>query len=207
VEGQSAKKAQNRKVPTTIVPEKTCPVCLAPTGLVDYKAHFESNHPGEPFKPEVMCSLMKCQLCDYFVKQWKNRYSDINRHLVVKHGLGDRARAYRVQCPQCDHRAMTKWTLESHMHLAHGAEKTHQCDECAAVFSNLGSLGVHKKEKHPKEGQMRFCQICGLEFTMLAYYSHMQQKHSTDRFVKSYQCTDCDKSFRTRHGLRGHLAR
>jgi hypothetical protein len=147
--------------------ERFCPICFFIVTRMDYKEHFRTVHPKLPYQEPFVGQQNACPKCDAVAKTWRA----LNRHLVMKHNLGDRGLLFTIKCTQCEEMLMTKDALDSHLHLVHGAEKKFSCEVCGLKFSNMGSLKTHTYEKHPKDGQQRVGS-CGSKFSVHDFSWH-----------------------------------
>jgi len=75
-----------------------------------------------------------------------------------------------------------------------------QCDLCGVQCVSKRALQTHKRRAH--EEKLIKCEVCDIKVkSNYDMRMHMQRKHSDER---PYQCDECDKTFKTKDGLKSH---
>ncbi len=106
------------------------------------------------------------------------------------------------QCPECDHKTLTKCDLQQHIRSKHTKERPHNCPACGKGFAHVSNCYGHMRRIHnlDKNGQkiknttdyctmpeatghniapgpmLQECTICGKSYKRLAM--HMKAVHS-----------------------------
>ena len=79
----------------------------------------------------------------------------------------------------------------------------HKCQDCGSVYKTLGSLKLHRNQKHLKiELKCPFDSCAKIFFQRKVLKNHIDSVHG-DR--ERYQCNKCDKSFAINADLATHV--
>ncbi len=93
----------------------------------------------------------------------------------------------------------TVCNLHYQMHLL----KRHVCAQCNAVFKHKSMYARHIK-KHSSVPRF-LCTLCSKKYFCEADLTHHQkQVHATVKRHEMFQCSDCDKAFKTKRMLGYH---
>lgn len=115
----------------------------------------------------------------------------------------DRESSGVCKCNICEKIFSTKYKLRRHCIYAH-LQKGHLCDVCGAVYKTKASFKEHTKSHEEDYIKPTFqCKLCPKLFTKansLVY--HVKAQHLGEK--KSYLCSFCGRSFKTRVSLNGH---
>ena len=85
-----------------------------------------------------------------------------------------------------------------------GEGKKYMCAGCGKQYTRKQVLKDHYKAIH--ENQKFICHICGDIFNQRrSHRLHMFYKHDLDPPKTTYQCDDCNKHFRNKSDLDGHV--
>ena len=123
----------------------------------------------------------QCDICHTVC----NTLQDLENHDKSKHKTH--------QCEVCEEYFYSKSTLNKHMET-HGAPK--ECEFCQLSFPSQKSLNRHLKFSHDLR-----CVLCGERFTRLNCF----ERHKTMCFNSRPRCELCEKTFKEKLDLRGHL--
>ena len=131
----------------------------------------------------------KCNHCDQvFPKLHK-----LKRHLE---NVGPKT---MNACTICKREFNDKGNLRRHIRQVHTDLKPYKCDKCDRRFGDAGNLKRHIKGKH--EGLRDQCNQCNQSVFIGCMQRHIRTYHS----IQTYNCSHCDKDFRTRYGLSSHV--
>ncbi|OXA38820.1 zinc finger protein 184-like [Folsomia candida] len=80
------------------------------------------------------------------------------------------------------------------------------CQNCEKTFPSTRRLNIHLRRMHPSTPRTRSfkCDICPKDF-YTSYYLSLHKKH-THSTLKPFGCTECEKSFKSKLGLRVHIS-
>jgi len=98
------------------------------------------------------------------------------------------------ECGLCVHR---KPFCDRFSRDRHVADKHNACPSCAQVFQSMGY-----RLRHQKEADHCYCAEHNLAFGGVA---ELELHKRDDAHISSYECTDCDRSFRSDKALEDHL--
>lgn len=118
-------------------------------------------------------------------------------------------RELRYDCPQCDKRFTTKFTLAKHLKWHNKEIPTpHKCCHCGEEFAFPRQLKLHLREKHTDAfiGKWK-CERCRRVFYSREEYEEHLQSHAAVDVKNPYHCSWCDKTFLHQHTLNQHVAR
>ncbi|KAL6098446.1 zbtb16 [Pungitius sinensis] len=104
-------------------------------------------------------------------------------------------------CELCGKSFLDSLRLRMHL-LSHSAgEKAIVCDQCGAQFQTEESLEAHR-QIHTGSDMAIFCLLCGKRFqTQPALQQHMEVHAG----VRSYICSECNRTFPSHTALKRHL--
>ena len=188
-----------------------CDVCKKSFKTNDQlRAHIKRSH--------VMKSI-KCQYCE---KISKNKYQlksheeahfanincdECDRSFHRKAEVREHKKLFhtpdlpRVNCDQCDSSFKAIQYLRKHMKYRHSDKDAKRwiCEVCHKNYSGHGALAIHKLT----HGEKLFkCDFCVAMFAQpYALKAHIKRVHLK---VKTHKCSTCEKSFVSKHSLRGH---
>ena len=108
-----------------------CSQCGYTTGTPSKLAVHQATHLNPDKKP------FRCEQCSYTAC----RKIEINRHMISKHGLGEKKPRPVLTCEKCDFTAVAKTTIDKHVAKCKGAHPytCTKCDYKTAVLKNLYS--------------------------------------------------------------------
>lgn len=176
--------------------------------MKDLKAHnpFHAKRKGTPqcencgklfssnskmlYHRAVCSKKLSCKLCNkYFLKM-----SDLLQHNSEKHETHE----MNHNCMHCSVLFPTK-----ELRLAHEekCDFASYCDECGETFSKAEQLRSHKDTTHRDP----HCRYCGKEILKLKTLRNHELRHVKATEAK-LQCSECNKVFKTKTGLRHHFA-
>jgi len=160
--------------------ERLCTQCGHLSNSYDeYKAH-EKTH------------LVTCEICqEKFVSK-----QAMKKHKKMKHTDRD---IVKVSCEVCG-KLLSEASLKNHMIGVHGDQK-YTCDICHQVFNT--TLGNFKKHRQNHLQKPEKCPECGKLVKRLAQHLSLNQCGNT-KSKEVYQCDECDKVFKFKHGLKRH---
>ncbi|CAL8364569.1 unnamed protein product [Lota lota] len=104
-------------------------------------------------------------------------------------------------CELCGKRFLDSLRLRMHL-LSHSAgEKAIVCDQCGAQFQTEESLESHRNI-HTGSDMAIFCLLCGKRFQA---QPALQQHMEVHAGVRSYICSECNRTFPSHTALKRHL--
>ncbi|XP_035777714.1 zinc finger protein 14-like [Anopheles albimanus] len=78
----------------------------------------------------------------------------------------------------------------------------YECFYCDETFQATGDRKWHIKQKHPENGDLHTCKVCGLSLKSRAALSSHLQKHPREQLLS---CKECNKQFSQMSTLRRHM--
>ena len=108
----------------------------------------------------------------------------------------------RISCKECDSTFKAKEYIRKHMKYRHSVKDAGRwkCETCSKIFSQHGSLIVHKRI-HTKEHFK--CDFCSSTFVQKsARKTHIEKVHIGE--FKKLVCNVCNKSFSCTTKMKGH---
>ena len=147
-------------------------------------------------KPPRQNGIHTCFHCQSPFRQAK----DFETHNVAVH---NDSKPYH--CSACDKSYTTNDHLRVHINSFH-RRITFKCEHCVKTFAQKCNLTTHIRKEHPNKVQVKEkhpCFHCQQKFQTFA----MLERHNQDvhRDFKPHHCTQCDVSFKTLVGLKGHV--
>ncbi|XP_029527153.1 zinc finger and BTB domain-containing protein 16-A-like isoform X1 [Oncorhynchus nerka] len=104
-------------------------------------------------------------------------------------------------CELCGKRFLDSLRLRMHL-LSHSAgEKAIVCDQCGAQFQKEDALEAHR-QIHTGSDMAIFCLLCGKRFQA---QPALQQHMEVHAGVRSYICSECNRTFPSHTALKRHL--
>lgn len=194
-----------------------CEQCL----FVGYSQEILTTHIARSHKTN---EIQTCPICN---KTFTKRYK-FNKHKLSH----NKERPH--QCPNCDNNYKTIWSLKHHVasvhthtlkkvvcdtcgktiretslqsHLrTHIKKQTYPCQFCNKILFSEKTLLEHVQIKHEKKPRnyRLLCYICGIGIKSKGTLKDHLLVHTRE---KPYNCEKCDKRYRTKAALSGHIAR
>jgi len=179
-------------------------------------SHFSSHirkHTSE--RPFV------CTICNVAFKALKSLKSHI---LVIHNGVSvyrchqcsmkfnrDQEELYKLHreshtdqrpfaCTECDKRYRSRHGLQKHVRQVHKKERKYVCTQCDKAYIGKYQRDDHIREIHTGE-RPYICPYCGKRFS--SQNKRFVHENSHNNIV--FNCTVCDKTYPSRHGLTNHI--
>ena len=149
-----------------------------------YLYHAKSHSPSAS-----RASDYECQHCG---KMFLNTRV-LSRHVETIHNKPNES------CTICKRQFSDRGNLRRHIRQVHTDLKPYKCDECGQTFGDKGNLNRHVLTRH--EGAREQCPQCSQTCILGTLQRHIRSVH----LKQIYNCSDCDKDFRTRYGLHSHV--
>jgi len=107
---------------------------------------------------------------------------------------------FNFRCSMCNFTYSDQVSLSKHMKAKHTV-KTFCCKECGKIYSTKSSLAqhVHHYHRHPNKYK---CSVCQKTFHRKDFLMKHEKTHTDER---EFPCKQCDKRFKTRSSLSGHV--
>jgi len=122
-------------------------------------------------------------------------YKRLQQHISYKHENGRGG-----VCPQC---GVFYKMLQQHIQAKHTLEKPFKCDQCEYAHATKSGLKQHVVNSHPKDEDMKICQVCGASFVSKGNLKqHMEAIHEKKR---DFACNVCDAKFYFKHKMEEHV--
>jgi len=135
-------------------------------------------------------AIFNCKFCN---SSYKFKRS-LKSHYLRKHS--NKTGEYAKQCAKCLDLFKTIKEYNEHYKKYHDLK----CLECKKIFKNRTSLKSHCLKKHQRE-YVKQCVKCNKEMISKKEYNEHYKKHH------SFECLECEKSFKTSQGLKIHCLR
>ncbi|GAA5866370.1 hypothetical protein JCM8547_000756 [Rhodosporidiobolus lusitaniae] len=124
---------------------------------------------------------------------------------VPKEKSGGRAKRYLCTWPGCGKAYTRPVRLEEHQRV-HTGERPFACSQCSSTFARDSHLKAHMRTHSSEAEKTYICTEgdgCDKKFwTNQHLKKHIEVVHRG----KTYDCPDCDETFRKHHQLRTHIA-
>lgn len=104
------------------------------------------------------------------------------------------------QCDMCAAKFSNKFDLFAHEEKTHSSARPHKCDECAATFKTADSLRFHKLIH--EESQPMVCRFCQRGFKNKGQLDFHERVHLGE---KPFKCDHCGQGFETATKLTRHI--
>ena len=140
--------------------------------------------------------IYKCDIC-------QKEFSKINclkRHIRYNHGKDG---GEKCQFCSCECRNMSN--CKRHEDVVHKGIKKYICETCDDSFTTRYQLLGHKRAHHTTSKLQ--CASCNKNFTLhgnLTQHESICQKKQDLCRAKTFQCKQCEKTFRTQRYLQAH---
>ena len=89
--------------------------------------------------------------------------------------------------------------MKKHVESVHLKSNCVKCDQCNKTLSTKSNLTNHIKKVHEKKTTQ--CDLCGKSVV----YLPLHKKHVHENIEKSYQCNECDTTFKLVEQLKRHV--
>lgn len=181
-----------------------CKLCFALIPVLDdLVKHLKDVH-QKPLVMEAQLGVLPFILSDG--SKWKcfmcsNEFPDFEA--LSKHTAGH---YYNFVCVTCGEGFITEQALSAHTKVPH--ENKFKCNRCVAAFSTIEEKTEHCKKKH--SSQLYTCGYCK-EKPRFASWNlrkrHLIEMHNFTPGAGMYECTTCQKTFKTRSAKYNHMER
>lgn len=181
-----------------------CKLCFMP--IADFESltyHLKDDH-QQPLNTDAQLGVLPFRLNDGSV--WKcticpNEFKDF---VSLKKHTAEHFQNY--VCDTCGEGFITESAMIAHTKIPH--ENKYSCSRCIATFSSLDERNIHVKTQHTSMPYM--CNYCK-EKPRFANWElrkkHLMEVHNYKTGADKYECSTCQKSFKTRSGKYNHMAR
>ncbi|XP_039762829.1 protein PFC0760c-like isoform X2 [Pararge aegeria] len=164
--------------------EFKCKICTKVfTERAGLAQHIQLHRTDRPFA---------CKKCTYTCKTKKY----LNKHIARVH-----RQATGNECGVCSKKFHFKCQLDKHMYV-HTNAKPFKCEVCNKGFNSTYSLSTHR---HLHTGAKPFkCSYCEYACRDSSTLRKHRERHTG--ITRLYQCTACDKTYKTKRVLKVHVA-
>lgn len=180
-----------------------CKLCFMPIESFDVLTFHLKNDHQQPISDDQLGvlpfrlndgSIWKCTMCPNEFKD----FVSLNKH-TAEH-------FQNYVCDTCGEGFITESAMVAHTKIPH--ENKYNCSRCVATFSSLDERNHHVKTQHTNTPYM--CVYCK-EKPRFANWElrkkHLMEVHNYKTGADKYECSTCQKSFKTRSGKYNHMAR
>lgn len=181
-----------------------CKLCFMPIEQFDILTYHLKNDHQQPINLDAQIGVLPFRLNDGSV--WKcticpNEFKDF---MSLKKHTSEHFQNY--VCDTCGEGFITESSMIAHTKIPH--ENKYSCSRCVATFSSLDERNIHVKTQHTSMPYM--CVYCK-EKPRFANWElrkkHLMEIHNYKTGTDKYECTTCQKSFKTRSGKYNHMTR
>lgn len=181
-----------------------CKLCFMPIENFENLTYHLKNDHQQPINSDAQLGVLPFRLNDGSI--WKctmcpNEFKDfvsLNKH-TSEH-------FQNYVCDTCGEGFITESAMIAHTKVPH--ENKYNCSRCVATFSTLDERNVHVKTQHTSTPYM--CVYCKDKPRFANWElrkKHLMEVHNYKTGADKYECTTCQKSFKTRSGKYNHMAR
>ncbi|XP_049883244.1 myoneurin-like isoform X3 [Pectinophora gossypiella] len=180
-----------------------CKLCFMPIESFDALTfHLKSDH-QQPLTDDQLGvlpfrlndgSIWKCTMCP-------NEFKDF---VSLKKHTAEHFQNY--VCDTCGEGFITESAMIAHTKIPH--ENKYNCSRCIATFSSLDERNHHVKTQHTNTPYL--CVYCKDKPRFANWElrkKHLMEVHNYKTGADKYECSTCQKSFKTRSGKYNHMAR
>ncbi|XP_045781715.1 zinc finger and BTB domain-containing protein 40-like isoform X2 [Maniola jurtina] len=181
-----------------------CKLCFMPIENFENLTYHLKNDHQQPINSDAQLGVLPFRLNDGSI--WKctmcpNEFKDF---ISLKKHTSEHFQNY--VCDTCGEGFITESAMIAHTKIPH--ENKYSCSRCVATFSTLEERNVHVKTQHTSTPYM--CVYCK-DRPRFANWElrkkHLMEVHNYKTGADKYECTTCQKSFKTRSGKYNHMAR
>ncbi|CAB3261031.1 unnamed protein product [Arctia plantaginis] len=181
-----------------------CKLCFMPIDTFENLIYHLKNDHQQPINDDAQLGVLPFRLNDGSI--WKcticpNEFKDF---VSLKKHTSEHFQNY--VCDTCGEGFITESAMIAHTKIPH--ENKYNCSRCIATFSSLDERNLHVKTQHTSMPYM--CVYCK-EKPRFANWEvrkkHLMAVHNYKTGADKYECTTCQKSFKTRSGKYNHMAR
>ncbi|CAG5057406.1 unnamed protein product [Parnassius apollo] len=181
-----------------------CKLCfMSIDNFEDLIGHLKNDH-QQPIRSDAQFGVLPFKLNDG--SAWKcamctNQFKDFMS--LKKH---TQSHFQNYVCDTCGEGFITESAMIAHTKIPH--ENRYNCGRCIATFSTLDERNSHVKTQHTSTRYV--CVYC-IDKPRFATWEirkkHLLEVHNYGTGGDSYECTICQKSFKSRSGKYNHMAR
>ncbi|XP_059056453.1 zinc finger protein 26-like isoform X1 [Achroia grisella] len=181
-----------------------CKLCFMSIDNFESLTYHLKNDHQQPINSDAQLGVLPFRLNDGSI--WKctmcpNEFKDfvsLNKH-TYEH-------FQNYVCDTCGEGFITESAMIAHTKIPH--ENKYSCSRCVATFSSLDERNIHVKTQHTNMPYM--CVYCK-EKPRFANWElrkkHLMEVHNYKTGADKYECSSCQKVFKTRSGKYNHMAR
>eukprot|EP00111_Clytia_hemisphaerica_P016851 TCONS_00049967-protein len=172
----------------------TCQICMKTFKNMHFLKHHMDKH-----KTSYEYS---CPICHKMFKFKNNMRCHLRKHTAEK----------KFECEICHKKFMGPYNLREHM-KTHSTDRPYECELCLKRYKDSGALNKHLMTHQEKKVS---CEICNRSFSNTTQLNRHMRFHlswpgdsfkskSKKKSTESFQCKDCDKSFKHYSNLSAHI--
>ncbi|XP_047039522.1 zinc finger protein 26-like isoform X2 [Helicoverpa zea] len=186
------------------VTDLQCKLCFMPIDNFDSLIYHLKNDHQQPINTDAQLGVLPFRLNDG--SMWKcticpNEFKDF---VSLKKHTSEHFQNY--VCDTCGEGFITESAMIAHTKIPH--ENKYNCSRCVATFSSLDERNVHVKTQHTSLPYV--CVYCKDKPRFANWEvrkKHLMAVHNYKTGADKYDCSTCQKSFKTRSGKYNHMAR
>ncbi|XP_045506022.1 zinc finger protein 26-like isoform X1 [Colias croceus] len=181
-----------------------CKLCFMPIENFETLTYHLKNDHQQPIITDAQIGLLPFRLNDGSI--WKctmcpNEFKDF---VSLKKHTSEHFQNY--VCDTCGEGFITESAMVAHTKIPH--ENKYNCSRCIATFSTLQERNIHVKTQHTTTPYM--CVYCKDKPRFANWElrkKHLMEVHNYKTGADKYECSACQKTFKTRSGKYNHMAR
>ncbi|XP_038221167.1 zinc finger protein 26-like isoform X1 [Zerene cesonia] len=181
-----------------------CKLCFMPIDNFETLTYHLKNDHQQPIITDAQIGLLPFRLNDGSI--WKctmcpNEFKDF---VSLKKHTSEHFQNY--VCDTCGEGFITESAMVAHTKIPH--ENKYNCSRCIATFSTLQERNIHVKTQHTSTPYM--CVYCKDKPRFANWElrkKHLMEVHNYKTGADKYECSACQKTFKTRSGKYNHMAR
>ena len=194
-----------------------CALCAAcfeeREDLIDHELSFHDKKVSNPRNTKSLKTEVKegeqtysCSICSNEFAE----FLELRKHTAKAH---DGKKIFK--CPFCTDVFPQMKDIKAHLKKVHGGKKPHNCSFCDAAFLKRVTLRYHIKSLHEKEKPLK-CPTClkgfrheaALKYHISVVHDGVEPipiKKEEDVIKERFPCTECNKTYINKKGLRIHV--
>ncbi|XP_053623411.1 zinc finger protein 26-like isoform X3 [Plodia interpunctella] len=181
-----------------------CKLCFMAIDNFDTLTYHLKNDHQQPINSDAQLGVLPFRLNDGSVWKCTMCQNEFKDFVSLKKHTSEHFQNY--VCDTCGEGFITESAMVAHTKVPH--ENKYSCSRCVATFTTLDERNIHLKTQHTNMPYM--CTYCKEKPRFSNWElrkKHLIEVHNYKTGADKYECTTCQKTFKTRSGKYNHMAR